>query len=39
MRTAFEIENTTLGNLMGGPANLEAVAAFQARRQPDFTNF
>ena len=39
LRAAYKIESVALANLMGGPANLEAVAAFKARRQPDFSNF
>ncbi|MDB2646486.1 enoyl-CoA hydratase-related protein [Pseudomonadales bacterium] len=39
LRAAYKIENVALANLMGGPANLEAVAAFKERRQPDFSSF
>ena len=39
LRAAYKIESVALSNLMGGPANLEAVAAFKARRQPDFSSF
>ncbi len=39
LRAAYKIESVALANLMGGPANLEAVAAFKARRQPDFSSF
>jgi len=30
-------ENAGLASLVGGPANLEALDAFKARRQPDFS--
>ncbi len=39
LRAAYKVENVALASLMGGPANLEAVAAFKARRQADFANF
>ncbi|MDF1601937.1 enoyl-CoA hydratase-related protein [Nocardioides sp. YIM 152315] len=35
---ARERENAAFGALMGGPANLEALAAFAEGREPDFTN-
>ena len=39
LRAAYKIEGVALANLMGGPANLEAVAAFKERRQADFSSF
>ncbi len=33
----FRAENDTLAALRGGPANREAVAAFQEKREPDFS--
>ncbi len=38
LRAACRIENGELARLMGGPANLEAIAAFTERREPDFSN-
>lgn len=35
---ARERENAAFAELMGGPANLEALTAFAEGRQPDFTN-
>ena len=35
---AREGENAAFVELMGGPANLEALAAFAEKREPDFTN-
>jgi len=35
--TARERENACFSRLMGGPANLEALAAFAEGREPDFT--
>ncbi|WP_435768852.1 enoyl-CoA hydratase/isomerase family protein [Nocardioides sp. SYSU DS0651] len=37
IRAARERENAAFAELMGGPANLEALAAFAEGRQPDFT--
>ena len=34
---ARELENAAFAELMGGPANLEALAAFAEGREPDFT--
>jgi hypothetical protein len=34
---ARERENAAFAALMGGPANLEALAAFAEHREPDFT--
>ncbi|NCF45678.1 MAG: enoyl-CoA hydratase/isomerase family protein [Proteobacteria bacterium] len=39
LREASEIESVGLHSLMGGPANLEALAAFAERREPDFSAF
>ncbi|MFQ3364550.1 MAG: enoyl-CoA hydratase/carnithine racemase [Candidatus Azotimanducaceae bacterium] len=39
LRAAHKIENVALANLLGGPANLQAVAAFKERRPADFSNF
>ena len=39
LREASEIETAGLASLMGGPANLEAIAAFSERREPDFSAF
>ena len=36
---ARERENAAFAELMGGPANLEALAAFAEGREPDFTGF
>ena len=33
----FRAENATLAALRGGPANLEAIAAFREKREPDFS--
>ena len=33
----FRAENDALAALRGGPANREAVAAFQEKREPDFS--
>lgn len=37
MKAAFDRENRGLAELLGGPANQEALAAFMAKREPDFT--
>lgn len=37
IEAARERENAAFAELMGGPANLEALAAFAERREPDFT--
>ena len=37
IRAARERENAAFAELMGGPANLEALAAFAQGREPDFT--
>lgn len=37
VRHAFETEAASFAELMGGPANTEALAAFAEGRQPDFT--
>jgi enoyl-CoA hydratase/carnithine racemase len=37
IRAARDRENAAFGELMGGPANLEALAAFAEGREPDFT--
>jgi enoyl-CoA hydratase/carnithine racemase len=39
LRAAYKVENVVLADMMGGAANLEAVAAFKERRQADFSNF
>ena len=38
VREARERENAAFAELMGGPANTEALTAFLERREPDFTN-
>ena len=38
IRAARDRENAAFAELMGGPANLEALAAFAEGRDPDFTN-
>jgi enoyl-CoA hydratase/carnithine racemase len=38
VRAARARENETFDTLRGGPANLEAIAAFKEKRDPDFTN-
>jgi enoyl-CoA hydratase/carnithine racemase len=38
VRSARSREDETFGALRGGPANREALAAFNDRRDPDFTN-
>ena len=38
LRETYKRENASLFALMGGPANLEAIAAFKERREPDFSN-
>ncbi|WP_182523616.1 enoyl-CoA hydratase/isomerase family protein [Nocardioides dongkuii] len=38
VRAARERENAAFAELMGGPANLEALAAFAEGRAPDFTS-
>jgi enoyl-CoA hydratase/carnithine racemase len=38
IRAARERENAAFAELMGGPANLEALTAFAEGRAPDFTN-
>ena len=37
VRAARERENVRFARLVGGPANKEALAAFEERREPDFT--
>ena len=37
LRAASADENATLGRLIGGPANREALAAFREKRKPDFS--
>jgi len=37
LHEAAAAENATLGQLVGGPANREALAAFQEKRKPDFS--
>lgn len=37
VKRAFEIEAASFVELMGGPANLEALTAFAEGREPDFT--
>ena len=37
IRDARDRENAAFAELMGGPANLEALSAFAEGRQPDFT--
>jgi len=38
IEAARERENAAFAQLMGGPANLEALGAFAENREPDFTN-
>lgn len=38
VRRARDLENQIIGNLAGGPANKEAVAAFLEKRAPDFSH-
>lgn len=38
IRAARDRENAAFAELMGGPANLEALAAFAEGREPDFTH-
>ena len=38
LREAAAAENMTLAQLVGGPANREALAAFREKRKPDFSN-
>lgn len=38
MKASYAEENETLAALRGRPANLEAVAAFREKREPDFTS-
>ncbi len=38
IEAAREGENEAFVQLMGGPANSEALAAFAEKREPDFTN-
>ena len=38
LRKAAAAENITLAELIGGPANREALAAFREKRKPDFSN-
>ncbi|HNI36455.1 MAG TPA: enoyl-CoA hydratase/isomerase family protein, partial [Microthrixaceae bacterium] len=37
-RAARDLEDAQFQKLMGGPANMEALAAFAERRAADFTN-
>ncbi len=37
IRAARDRENAAFAELMGAPANLEALAAFAEGREPDFT--
>ena len=37
IRAARDRENAAFAELMGGPANLEALSAFAEGRDPDFT--
>lgn len=37
VKRAFEVEAESFKELMGGPANMEALTAFAEGRQPDFT--
>jgi enoyl-CoA hydratase/carnithine racemase len=37
LKAAIKLENAALDQLAGGPANREALAAFAAKREPDFT--
>jgi len=37
MRASARAENEGLAAMVGGPANLEALAAFREKRSPDFT--
>ena len=39
MKQAFDRENQGLAELVGGPANKEALAAFLEKRDPDFSGF
>ena len=38
-RAARDLEDAQFQELMGGPANMEALAAFAERRDPDFSDF
>jgi enoyl-CoA hydratase/carnithine racemase len=38
IRAARDRENAAFAELMGGPANLEALTAFAEGREPDFTS-
>ena len=38
MKRANRQENEELASLRGGPANLEAIAAFRGKREPDFSD-
>ncbi len=38
IRAARDLENEIIGNLAGGPANKEAIAAFLEKRAPDFSH-
>jgi hypothetical protein len=38
VQEARERENAAFAELMGGPANTEALTAFLERREPDFTS-
>jgi enoyl-CoA hydratase/carnithine racemase len=38
IRAARDRENAAFADLIGGPANLEALTAFAERREPDFTS-
>ena len=37
LRAVFRAENAALAALRGGPANMEAIAAFRDKREPDFS--
>ena len=39
LKAAFERENRGLAELLGGPANKEAIAAFMEKRDADFNDF
>ena len=37
LREVNEVETVAISSLMGGPANLEAIAAFKEKREADFS--